>query len=1051
VKRKLLVLLLLAVAVLLYTTKITYAEETTPRDKSSQTDYALQKLFTKTEFVQTELIIKLSSKLTSEDEAAFMKQYKISSMEPIGHFFYILSFSKDVNLTEKASTISLNDKVELVEPNYKINKEYTPKDPLYKHQWHHTKINSPKAWDTTKGSSGIIVAVVDDGVKTNHPDLSGKIYKPYDVLDNNTTYVAGDHATHVAGIIAASMNKVGGSGMAPNVKIMPINVFYGDSTTSEDVASAIVYAADNGADIINLSLGSYYYSYLTEYAVNYAISKGIVLVAAAGNDNTYNTTYPAGYTGVLGISATNRYDYATSFSNYGYYVDFAAPGEGIYSAVLNGYDYMSGTSMAAPVISGTVALMLSKNPLLSNADVNTTLRKSTKDLYDRGWDYYSGYGRIDASKAVSNTPEALSKITLSSAKYKMSGTNSVAATFKAHSQSLVTAFVKDSKGKTIRTLAKNLKSTGKPTKVYWNGKTDSGAYVGSGNYKIVIQAANRSNTNRVVKDSSVVVTNNVPPSISMAKGTVYFSSKVSKSTPLKFTTNKAVKITAKVYDKKGTVVQTLLNNKSYGGGTYTISWNGKNNKGKLMADGDYKVRFDIIDSSKKKGSSKTVVVKLDTKAPVVKSYAISPAVFKVGKDKGTSGKFTTGETSVVNIHIVNEKNQKVRNIAPNKSYKKGTFSLSWDGKSDKKVIVPEGKYKFVFEGKDSAGNKTTVNSGWVTVQNWTIPTITAPATVNYFNKDKQLQVNYSVNKPGNIAVQIKQGSNVVRNIATNVSIASGSHSFKWDGRDVTGKLVADGDYQYTISFTDKYNQNKTVNGMIKVLFTTIEIIAPSTVRYYPNSYGFAGEVYYSLSNNANVTVEIFDANNEKVRTIQSNSQKEKEINHFEWDGWDDDGYEAYYYYTEPFKYTITATGNNGIKTVASGTFDEEADPSWLNSTSYILTEASNSYYYEKLELQANTSEEAKLYLDVFGSYYDEYPLDTKSYDLIKGNNTLSYIKTPDVLSEGYVMYLITLEDVLGNRYGYFIEEYDYETSAISLKSMEITETRKWKSMNKVDD
>jgi flagellar hook assembly protein FlgD len=1047
--KKLIIFILLAIAVLLYSTKITYAAETTQPGKSSQSEFTIQKMFAKTEFVQTELIIKLASRISPEDKAAFMKQYKVSSMKLVSHTFYVLSFTSDVNITEKATTISQDNKVEFVEPNYKINKEFIPQDPLYKYQWHHTKINSPKAWDTTKGSSSIIVAVVDDGVKTNHPDLSGKIYKPYDVLDNNTTYVAGDHATHVAGIIAASMNKVGGSGMAPNVKIMPINVFYGDSTTSEDIASAIIYAADNGADIINLSLGSYYYSYLTEYAVNYAISKGVVLVAAAGNDNTYNTTYPAGYTGVLGISATNRYDYATEFSNFGSYVDFAAPGEDIYSAVLNGYDYMSGTSMAAPVVSGTVALMLSKNPLLSNAEVNTTLRKSTKDLYDRGWDYYSGYGRIDASKAVSNTPEALSKITLSSAKYKMNGTNSVAATFKAHSQSLVTAFVKDSKGKTIRTLTKNLKSTGKPTKVYWNGKTDSGTYVGSGNYKIVILASNSSNSNRVVKDSLVTVTNNVPPSIFMDKGTVYFSSKVSRSTPLKFTTNKAVKITAKVYDKKGTVVQTLLNNKSNGGGTYSISWNGKNSKGKLMADGDYKIRFDIIDSSKRKGSSKTVVVKVDTKAPAVKSYAISPTVFKVGEDKGTTGKLTTGEAAVANIYIVNDKNQKVRNIAQNKSYKKGTFTLSWDGKSDKKVIVPEGKYKFVFEGKDAAGNKTTANSGFVTVQNWTSPTITASSTLNYVNKDQQLQVDYSVNKPGNITVQIKQGSNVVRNIATNVSVASGSQSFKWDGKDGAGKLVQDGDYQYNISFTDKYNQNKTVNGTIKVLFTTIEITTPSTVRYYPDSYGFAGEVYYSLSNNANVTVEIFDANNEKVRTIQSNSQKEKEINHFEWDGWDDDGYEAYYYYTAPFKYTITATGNNGIKTVASGIFDEEADPSWLNSTSYSLERGANSYYYDKLELQANTSEEAKLFLDVFGSYYDEYPLDTKSYDLIKGNNTLSYIKTPGILSEGYVMYLITLEDVLGNRYGYAIDEYDYETSAISLKNMEITETRKWKSMNKV--
>ncbi|MGD6961092.1 S8 family serine peptidase [Fictibacillus phosphorivorans] len=1041
--KKLLAFMLL-VMVVFYSTKVIYATETIQSRKNTQTEYSIQKMFTNKELVQTELIIKLLGEFTPQEQVKFMKQFNVSRMERISHSFYILSFSPDVNLVKKAETISRHNKVGLVEPNYKINREFIPKDPLYKKQWHHTKVNSPKAWDTTKGTSSTIVAVIDDGVKTNHPDLSGKIYKPYDALDNNTSYFAGEHATHVAGIIAASMNKVGGAGMAPNVKIMPINVFYGDSATSEDIATGIIYAADNGADVINLSLGSYHYSYLTEYAVNYALSKGAVLVAAAGNDDTYNPTYPASYTGVFGISATNPSDYVTGFSNYGSYIDFAAPGEDIYSSVLNGYDYMSGTSMAAPVVSGTIALMLSKNPLLSNADVHATLRKSTKDLYGKGWDAYSGYGRIDASRAVVNTPEALSKITLSSTNYKMNGTNSVSTTFKAHSQSYVTAYVKDSKGKVIRTLTKNKKSTGTHIKLYWNGKTDSGVYVGSGNYKIVIQAAKPSNSNRVAKESSVTVTNNVPPSISLEKGTVYFSSKISKSIPIKFTTNKSARITAKVYDKKGAVVQTLLNNKSYGVGTYTTSWNGKSNKGKVMADGDYKIRFDIIDSSKRKGSSKTVVVKVDTKAPVIKSYAISPTIFKVGKDKGTNGKVTLGEATVLNIHVVNEKNQKVKTIKQNNSYKTGTYTLSWDGKSDKKEIVPEGKYKFVFEGKDTAGNKSTVNSGWVNVQNWTAPSITAPATLNYDDENQPFTANYSVNKPGKVTVEIQQGSNIVRQIATNLTINAGSQSFMWDGKDKVGNVVTDGDYQYTITLIDKFNQKKTTTGMIKVNFTKVEITVPSFVRYNPHDYESVGEVFYKLSNDAYVTVEIMDGNNEKVRTIVSHSHRLKGIQHFVWDGRDDNEDIAKYYYEEPFKYKITAEGNNKIKTVAGGTFDEEADPSWLNSTSYSLEEAFNSYYYEKLELQTNTSEEAKLYLDIYGSYYDEYTLDTMNYDLKKGNNSLVYVKNPDILSKGYIVYLITLEDLLGNRYGYIIDEYDYELSGTSM----VTKKNKWKPINK---
>src|SRR5690606_2083194 len=128
-----------------------------------------------------------------------------------------------------------------------------------------------------------------------------------------------------------SINKKGIAGIAPNVKLMPINVFSGELTDTYTVVKGIYYAADHGANVINMSLRSPYYSYSLDSAIQYAASKGIVMVAAAGNEDTYQEMYPAALDSVLAVSATDKRDYITNFSNYGYHIDFAAPGQSIYS------------------------------------------------------------------------------------------------------------------------------------------------------------------------------------------------------------------------------------------------------------------------------------------------------------------------------------------------------------------------------------------------------------------------------------------------------------------------------------------------------------------------------------------------------------------------------------------------------------------------------------------------------------------------------------------------------------------------------------------------
>ncbi|KZE64208.1 hypothetical protein AWM68_13985 [Fictibacillus phosphorivorans] len=693
----------------------THALAESKSKQSEKTAYTYQKMFQGKDYVKTELIIKFSKELDKKDKSILKTFFNLVNIKPIGKNFYVVSFSDETNLPKLVNKLYDNRIVEYVEPNYKIQKEYIPSEPLYKKQWFHSKINTPLAWDTTKGASDVVVAVIDGGVDGKHPELKGKLYKPYDAVDGDSTYYPDDHGTHVAGIIGASFNSVGVAGIAPNAKIMPINVFYGATTTAEEISSALFYAADQGADVINMSLGSYYYSKVIDDAVAYARSKGTIVVAAAGNDHVDEKTYPAAYNGVFGVSATNNTDRAAYFSNYGSYVDYAAPGEDIYSTIAYGkYGYMSGTSMASPVVTGTIALMLSKNPFLTEAQVDAVLKKSTVDLYTAGRDDLSGYGRIDASLAVKNTPAALSITTLSAKELVINGLNSITASYKAYIGSSVSVVVKDAKGKIVKTISKNVKGTDKQVNVSWDGRIDNGSYADSGSYKIIVTAVKGSAAR--TKETSFTVKNQLKPSISLEKTTIYYSPKVLRAAAVPIKLNKTQLVTAKIFDAKGAHVKNIISNKLLLGGSQTIGWNGKYSSGKQVPDGNYLMRIDSIDANNQKADRKTATIIVDSKAPLLKSAAISPSVYKAGKSITAVSKFTTNEASKVMIYVVNNNGQKIRTLASKMSLKSGTHTQSWDGITQSKTYAKAGKYRFVFESTDVAGNKSITQSNWISLQ-----------------------------------------------------------------------------------------------------------------------------------------------------------------------------------------------------------------------------------------------------------------------------------------------------------------------------------------------
>jgi hypothetical protein len=276
--------------------------------------------------------------------------------------------------------------------------------------WNLDAIKAPEVWNRGYTGQGIVVAVVDSGVDYKHSDLQGNIWvntkeiagnnkdddgngfiddvNGWDFVDKNNNPMDLDgHGTHVAGTIAARNNGVGATGVAPNVKIMPVRVLDGSGNGSVlNVAAGIRYAVDNGAHIINLSLGGSSNSPALASAVKYAVEKGVIVVAAAGNEQQLQPGYPAKYATHFGLAvgAVNRNNQIASFSNLSGkmpldYVD--APGVNIYSTFLgNSYRNMSGTSMASPHIAGVAALVLSANPNLKPVEVEkilTTTANST--------------------------------------------------------------------------------------------------------------------------------------------------------------------------------------------------------------------------------------------------------------------------------------------------------------------------------------------------------------------------------------------------------------------------------------------------------------------------------------------------------------------------------------------------------------------------------------------------------------------------------------------------------------------------------------------------
>ena len=294
-------------------------------------------------------------------------------------------------------------------------------DPYRSTQWDFNKVRVAGAWPKSTGA-GVTVAVIDTGVDASHPDLAGQVLSGYDVINDTegTSTDPNGHGTHVAGTIAAlTGNGVGVSAVAPDAAILPIRVLGADgSGYMSDAATGILYAADHGADVINMSLGTDTQVDAVTNAIAYARSKGVVVVAAAGNERAKGSpvSYPGADPGVIAVAATDSSDTVATYSNQGSYVDVAAPGSSIVSTYPGGgYRTLSGTSMASPHVAAVAALVKAAQPGLTPDQVEQAIESTATDLGTAGKDTDSGYGRIDATAAVAAASPATTAPTSSPA------------------------------------------------------------------------------------------------------------------------------------------------------------------------------------------------------------------------------------------------------------------------------------------------------------------------------------------------------------------------------------------------------------------------------------------------------------------------------------------------------------------------------------------------------------------------------------------------------------------------------------------------------------
>ncbi len=371
---------------------------------------------TKSYYVPSQVIAHLKPEA---DIAGVHNDYDALTLGRLLDYIYLLALEPGTNTRDTVDSMQNDSRFEYAEPNlfgempeaggYQIGAwaGYDPAPGM--DQYANEHLDLPLARELSTGS-GVVVAVLDTGVQLDHPALAPQLVAGYDFVDDDTVPAdegngldddddelideAVGHGTHVAGIVLL---------VAPESQIMPLRVLNSDGVGSVfDVAQAMIYATDHGAQVLNLSLGTDIQSGVLQEAADYARSAGVMIVAAAGNLDSTEPQYPAAAEGVIAVAALDEQRLKTGFSNYGSWVDLSAPGESIYSTYpVDGYGWWSGTSMATPFVSGQIALLRSLAPWLTPAQMEGQMAAKVQGLDELNPDYAGQLGSGEPDVAAS--------------------------------------------------------------------------------------------------------------------------------------------------------------------------------------------------------------------------------------------------------------------------------------------------------------------------------------------------------------------------------------------------------------------------------------------------------------------------------------------------------------------------------------------------------------------------------------------------------------------------------------------------------------------------
>ncbi len=701
---------------------------------------------------------------------------------------------------------------------------YLPNDESYPAtQPYLNAVAAPTAWDIHRGDAGVRVAVVDSGVDVSHPDLDGRIAAVYNAVDASTDVTdAVGHGTFVAGVAAATGdNRIGIAGASMGASVLAVKVADANGEIWADAeAAGILWAADHGADVVNLSLGSDTPDQLESDAVSYAVRKGVLVVASAGNDGTSTPSYPAAYPQVVAVGATNAAGQRATFSQYGSWVTVAAPGTAITSTTptagssffVAGYDHGDGTSFSAPLVAAEAALLKSLRPGVSATDIRTAIVRSAHGYAGLGL----GTGQVDFNGAYAALrPSSIPALTAPASGALVSGV----VTLSAASAAAKVRFLVD--GKQLGALVPTSSGAAKTAWNTWG--------LANGSHTIAVADCSLKDLCNAAGVPVSMTLSNAAPVITSPKASQTLSGSAT------FTATARGGAVAFLVDG----VRKGLDTTSPYALTYPVS---------ALPDGTHSLKaVSCSIAAVCGGPTSTVSFKALSLHP--RFTAVSPGVFSPNADKRydtTKVTYYLPDTEVVRFQVRNSAGTVVRGPISLGTQSAGSHAYVWNGYLNGGTRAPSGTYRpeLVTSRVNSSASLrgSAVTSVRVDLGAPILSSITGSGSLFYPYADgyrDSFSPAFTLNEKATVTLTVRTGGGaLVRTVSA--SKAAARTSLSWNGRNNAGAQVAAGTYYWTLTAQDPAGNRRTsarysvsVNGKRLVTKT-------ATLTKNGSQYAFAG-------------------------------------------------------------------------------------------------------------------------------------------------------------------------------------------------------------------